>query len=112
MGHTITQQLIVHLVWTESLSECLGNLRHIFEEASPDFVCKSVQFFFVPFQSNKRIASEELVRVELSNRSTRFEKDKVLWLTEALAHPTVTTKLRQRRDRVSRNGLDKSYGGA
>ena len=43
----------------------------------------------MPFEGDERIAFEELVRIELSDRGSRLEEDKMGWLTEALAHPAI-----------------------
>jgi hypothetical protein len=43
----------------------------------------------MPFESDERIASEELVRVELANRCAGFEKDEVSGFAEGFANPTI-----------------------
>ena len=96
MGHSITEKLIVHLVWIESLGESRRDSGHVFEEAFPTLVCELVEFFVVPFQCDERIASEELVWVELSNGSRRFKEDEVSWLAQAGTDPTVRFEFRQR----------------
>jgi len=75
MRHTIAQQFVVHLVRSESLGERFGYLRHVFEEVSPSPVRELVEFLSVPLQSDKGVAPEELIRIELSNRDPRFKED-------------------------------------
>jgi hypothetical protein len=43
----------------------------------------------MPFEGDERIASEELVRVELANRSARLEEDEVCRFVESFANPTI-----------------------
>ena len=66
MRHTITEQFVVHLVRIESLGKSCGHSRHVFEEAPSIPVCQLVKLFLMPFQSDKGIAFEELVRIDLS----------------------------------------------
>jgi hypothetical protein len=75
MRHPITEQFVVHLVRVESLGKSSSYPGHVFEEASAIPVCKLVKLFLVMLESDERIASEELVRVQLSNGSARFKKD-------------------------------------
>ncbi len=95
MRHPITKQLVVHLVRTERLGKSVCYSGHVFEEAPPVLVCELVKFFVMPFQRDEGIAPEELVRVELANRSARLKEDEVSWLAEALADPTVLLQLTQ-----------------
>ena len=96
MGHSITEKLVIHLVWIESLGKSRRDSGHVLEEVFPTLVCELVEFFLMPFQSDERIASEELVWVELSNGSGRFKEDEVSWLAQASADPTVRLYFRQR----------------
>jgi hypothetical protein len=51
----------------------------------------------MPFESDERIAFEELVWIELSNGSARLKKDQVRWFTKTLADPTVRFQFYQGR---------------
>src|SRR5438309_4700711 len=97
MRHSITEQFIVHLVRVESLGKSSGHSRHVFEEAFPVLVCKLVELFVMPFEGEERVASKELVWVELSNGNARFKKDQVGWFAKALTDPTVRFQLCQGR---------------
>ena len=97
MRHTITKQFIVHLVGIESLGESCCHSGHVFKEAPPLLVCEMIELFIMPFESDERVAFEELVRVEFSNGSVRFKKDQVGWFAKTLADPTVRFQLYQGR---------------
>ncbi len=75
MRHSITKQFVVHLVRIESLGEGCCYSGHVFEEAPSIPVCQLVKLFLMPFQSDKGIAFEELVRIDLSYRRVGFEED-------------------------------------
>ena len=98
MGHSITEKLVVHLVWIESLGKSRRDSGHVFEEVFPTLVCELVEFFVVPFQCDEGIALEELVWVELSNGSGGFKEDEVRGLAQAGTDPTVRLQFRQRCD--------------
>ena len=96
MGHSITEKLVVHLVWIESLGKSRRDSGHVFEEVFPTLVFELVEFFLVPFQSHERVAPEELVWIELSNGSGGFKEHEVRGLAEAGTDPTVRLQFMQR----------------
>ena len=75
--HSITQQFVVHLVRIESLCKSSCYSGHVLEEASPILVCKLVKLFLMILQSDEGVASEVLVRVQLSHRSAGFKEDQM-----------------------------------
>ena len=75
MRHAITEQFVVHLVRIECLGKSCGYSGHVFEEALPILVCQMIELFVMPFEGEERVAFEELVWVELSDRSAGFKED-------------------------------------